>query len=90
MGLSVPIRTAPILPEADASVTVTTTRFTRPTLDVATVDAKAACLYPNNARMMREAVSKGFNNAIVTDAMARFSHRFPMVLFSMALHGNAS
>lgn len=54
---------------ADASATLTTTRFHRPTLDVATVNAKAACLYPNNARMMREAVAKGFSNALVTDSM---------------------
>jgi branched-chain amino acid aminotransferase len=36
---------------------------------VATVDAKAACLYPNNARMIREAIDKGFNNALVTDKL---------------------
>lgn len=55
------------MPAADASATLTTTRFKRPTLDCATVDAKAACLYPNNARMVREARSKGFSNALVTD-----------------------
>ncbi len=52
----------------DASTTLTTTRFRRPTLDVATVNAKAGCLYPNNARMMREAQAKGFGNALVADA----------------------
>jgi branched-chain amino acid aminotransferase len=59
------------IPMADAasSATLTTTRFIRPTLEAATVDAKAACLYPNNARMMREAVAKGFSNAIATDAL---------------------
>lgn len=57
------------MPAADSSATLTTTRFCRPTLDVATVDAKAACLYPNNARMIREAVDKGFNNALVTDKL---------------------
>jgi len=57
------------MPSAEAAARLTTTRFTRPTLEVATVDAKAACLYPNNARMMREAVSKGFGNALVTDAL---------------------
>ena len=35
--------------------TLTTTSFRRPTLEVMPVDAKAACLYPNNARMLREA-----------------------------------
>lgn len=47
--------------------TITTTRFRRPTLEVMPVDAKAACLYANNARMMREAKAKGFHNALVTD-----------------------
>ena len=57
------------MPAADASATLATTRFRRPTLDVATVDAKAACLYPNNARMVREAIAKGFSNALVLDAL---------------------
>jgi branched-chain amino acid aminotransferase len=49
--------------------TITTTSFRRPTLDVMPVNAKAACLYPNNARMMREAKAKGFHNALVTDVI---------------------
>ena len=57
------------MPPSDVSVSLTTTRFCRPTLDVATVDAKAACLYPNNARMIREAIAKGFSNALVTDQL---------------------
>ena len=40
-----------------------------PWLEDAVVNAKAGCLYPNNARMLVEARSKGFNNALVTDAM---------------------
>ena len=32
-------------------------------------DAKAGCLYPNNARILREAKSRGFDNAIVTDML---------------------
>jgi len=48
--------------------TVKTVSYRRPTLDVMPVNAKAACLYANNARMLREARSKGFNNAIVCDA----------------------
>jgi len=45
------------------------TRYRRPTLDVMPVDVKAGCLYPNNARMLREVHSKGFDNAIVLDAI---------------------
>jgi len=57
------------MPSTEATASLTTTRFHRPTLDVATVNAKAACLYPNNARMIREAISKGFSNALVTDTL---------------------
>jgi len=59
------------IPMADSSATASLakTRFSRPTLDVATVDAKAACLYPNNARMIREAFSRGFSNALVCDSL---------------------
>jgi branched-chain amino acid aminotransferase len=53
----------------EASVTLTRTRFRRPVLDCAVVNAKAGCLYPNNARMLREARAKGFRNALALDAM---------------------
>ena len=52
-----------------ASQTLTTTQFTRPTMASALVNAKAACLYPNNARMLAEARAKVFSNALVADAM---------------------
>ena len=52
-----------------AAVTVTTTQFTRPTITSALVNAKAACLYPNNARMLREAFAKGFNNVLALDPL---------------------
>jgi branched-chain amino acid aminotransferase len=57
------------MPDPAASTTLTTTRFRRPTLDCAVVNAKAGCLYPNNARMLAEARAKGFGNALVADAM---------------------
>ena len=52
-----------------ASTTLTQTRFRRPVLEDNVVNAKAGCLYPNNARMIAEARQKGFNNALVADAM---------------------
>ncbi|MGR3343485.1 MAG: branched-chain amino acid aminotransferase [Paracoccaceae bacterium] len=52
----------------EATTTLSTTRFRRPVLEDAVVDAKAGCLYPNNARMMAEARAKGFSNALVADA----------------------
>ncbi|MBL4812554.1 MAG: branched-chain amino acid aminotransferase [Rhodobacteraceae bacterium] len=57
------------MPPADHAVSLTTTRFRRPVLEDAVIDAKAGCLYPNNARMLAEAKAKGFNNAIAADAL---------------------
>ncbi len=57
------------MPTPDASMTLTTTSYCRPTLAMALVNAKAACLYPHNARMLREASDKGFKNAIVCDSI---------------------
>jgi len=56
------------MPAPDAATTLTTTRFRRPTLDNAVVNAKAGCLYPNNARMLAEANARGFGNALVCDS----------------------
>jgi branched-chain amino acid aminotransferase len=50
-------------------LSLTTTRFRRPTLESMPTDAKAGCLYPNNARVLREAKAKGFDNALVCDAL---------------------
>lgn len=63
------------IPMADpkATIRVTTTRFRRPVLEDAVVNAKAACLYPNNARMLAEARSKGFDNALVADAVGNLA-----------------
>jgi branched-chain amino acid aminotransferase len=47
---------------------VTLSPFRRPTPETAPVDAKAGCLYPNNARAMLEAQSRGFDNCMVRDA----------------------
>ena len=54
---------------ADATTTLTTTRYRRPVLEDSVVNAKAGCLYPNNARMLAEARAKGYGNALVADAL---------------------
>jgi branched-chain amino acid aminotransferase len=48
---------------------VTSTSFRRPTIDTMPTDAKAGCLYPNNARALKEAKAKGFDNALVCDTL---------------------
>ena len=48
---------------------VTTTPFSRPMNSMAPTDAKAGCLYPNNARMLRSAFERGFDNAVSLDPL---------------------
>ncbi|MDX3928800.1 MAG: branched-chain amino acid aminotransferase [Shinella sp.] len=48
-------------------MTLTLSPFRRPTPECAVTDAKAGCLYPNNARMLIEARNRGFDNALVRD-----------------------
>jgi branched-chain amino acid aminotransferase len=67
-GFCVSLEQIPMAPPQAAS-TLTRTRFRRPVLEDNVVNAKAGCLYPNNARMMAEARSKGFGNALVADAI---------------------
>lgn len=43
------------------------TRFRRPARDQAPTEAKASCLYPNVARAVREANTKGFDTAVTCD-----------------------
>jgi len=57
------------LPDFERPTTLCRTRFRRPVLEDAVCNAKAGCLYPNNARMLTEARAKGFGNALVADAM---------------------
>ena len=67
-GFAVCLEEVP-LARPDATTTLTRTRFRRPTIDSAVCNAKAGCLYPNNARMLAEAHTKGFANALVADVM---------------------
>lgn len=67
-GFAICLEEVPV-PPADATTTLTTTQFHRPVLSDAVCNAKAGCLYPNNARMLAEARAKGFGNALVADAM---------------------
>ncbi len=67
-GFAVSLEEIPMAPKT-ASTTLTTTRFRRPVMEDAVVNAKAGCLYPNNARMLAEARAKGYGNALVTDAL---------------------
>jgi branched-chain amino acid aminotransferase len=58
---------APMRKSAGFSVTVSP--FRRPTIETMPVDAKAGCLYPNNARALFEVHARGFDNAVVLDML---------------------
>jgi branched-chain amino acid aminotransferase len=48
---------------------ITLSPFRRPSLETMPVDAKAGCLYPNNARALFEAHARKFDNAVVCDML---------------------
>jgi branched-chain amino acid aminotransferase len=48
---------------------ITLSAFRRPTRESAPVEAKAGCLYPNNARALIEARSRGFDNCLLCDML---------------------
>jgi branched-chain amino acid aminotransferase len=54
---------------APGSLSLTVSRFRRPTIECMPTDAKAGCLYPNNGRAISEARAKGFDNALVLDML---------------------
>ena len=56
------------MPKEDGQA-ITLSPFRKPTAECAPVDAKAACLYPNNARAGVEAHSRGFGNALLLDML---------------------
>jgi branched-chain amino acid aminotransferase len=66
-----------------ASATLSRTRFRRPVMEDAVVNAKAACLYPNNARMLAEAKSRGFSNALVADALGNVAEAATANVFAI-------
>ena len=48
---------------------ITVSPFRRPTFECMPTNAKAGCLYPNNARALSRAREKGFDNALVLDML---------------------
>ncbi len=58
---------APMPKPAGAAITLSP--FRRPTRECAPVEAKTGCLYPNNARALIEARSRGFDNCLLCDML---------------------
>ncbi len=57
------------MPDATGGQSVTLSPFRKPSYETAPVDAKAACLYPNNGRASIEAHRRGFDNAVMLDML---------------------
>jgi branched-chain amino acid aminotransferase len=55
------------------NLSITMSPFRRPSRECAPVDAKAGCLYPNNARALAEAETRGFNNCLVADLLGNIT-----------------
>jgi len=56
------------MPEPNG-IAITVSPYRRPTIETMPTNAKAGCLYPNNARALTRAREKGFDNALVLDML---------------------
>ncbi|MBL8669415.1 MAG: branched-chain amino acid aminotransferase [Alphaproteobacteria bacterium] len=68
------------MPSADGMAVCRAT-VRRPAADMAPTDAKAACLYPNAARGLRDAAARGFQNAVVLDGIGNVAELLTANLF---------
>ncbi|QHQ33780.1 branched-chain amino acid aminotransferase [Algicella marina] len=64
-GFAICLEELPMAQPGEMALTVSP--FRRPRQDTALTEAKAACLYPNNGRIVAEARKRGFNNALSLD-----------------------
>lgn len=64
-ALAICLEEMPMRQPGEMSLTVSP--FRRPRQDTAMTEAKAACLYPNNGRIVAEARKRGFHNALSLD-----------------------
>jgi len=70
---------APMNPPKGFSITLSP--FRRPSMETMPTNAKAGCLYPNNARCVMEAKSRGFDSALVLDMLGNVAEAGTSNLF---------
>ncbi len=70
---------APMRPAEGFSITLSP--FRKPTMETMPVDAKAGCLYPNNARALLEANARGFNSCVMNDVLGNIAELATANLF---------
>lgn len=61
------------MPNPEAGIATTLSPYRKPTLESAPVDAKAGCLYPNNAKALAEAKMRGFGNCLMRDQLGNIA-----------------
>ena len=57
------------LPDPAKGISITRSAMQKPMPQMAPTQAKAGCLYPNNARALLEARARGFDNCLMFDAL---------------------
>jgi branched-chain amino acid aminotransferase len=60
---------------------ITLSPYRKPSVETMPTDAKAGCLYPNNARALMEAQSRGFGNCVVLDMLGNVAELATANLF---------
>ena len=75
---------SPMIPVSGFSLTLSP--FRRPTPETMPTLAKAGCLYPNNARAIMEAKSRGFDNALVRDTVGNVAETGTSNIFLVRDH----
>ena len=66
---------------APEGFSITLSPYRKPSMECMPVDAKAGCLYPNNARALIEANSRGFGNCAVRDMLGNIAELATANLF---------
>jgi len=61
------------LPDPNGGVSITRSSYVKPLPMTAPTQAKAGCLYPNNARALMEARAKGFDNCLLCDMLGNIA-----------------
>jgi branched-chain amino acid aminotransferase len=69
------------LPDPSQGVSITRSHFVKPVPAMAPIQAKAGCLYPNNARALLECRARGFDNCVLFDALGNVAELATANLF---------
>ncbi|MDE3176253.1 MAG: branched-chain amino acid aminotransferase [Pseudomonadota bacterium] len=69
------------MPDVAKGVSITRAQRVKPLPTMAPIEAKAGCLYPNNARALLEARARGFDNCVMFDGLGNVAETATANLF---------